>query len=254
MYLKRGLLFGGAALLALSILIFCAGAAGAASSSGADIKDHTITVTGTGSVYATPDVAKFSAGVVTEANKSSDAMAGNAQLMDAVVGAIRDSGIQDKDIRTGRISLEPVYNYNTQPKDSSEKPQIVGYRASNSVTVTVRNLTQAGAAIDAANGAGANSINGVWFELSDSLAASTYKQALAKAVSDGADKANTIAAAAGLGNLTLKSVSESGTYEPQPLYFGAAAMPRAAVMAPSTPVSPGEQKVQASVTMAYTFA
>ena len=257
MELKRGLLFGMGALLALAILMACIGVAGASDAtmtSQGDARDHTITVTGTGSVSATPDIAKFSAGVVTEANLSADAMSKNAQTMDAVVSAIKNSGIPDKDIRTGSVTLDPVYNYYTQPKDSSEKPQIVGYRASNSVTVTVKDLTKAGSAIDAANGAGANSINGVSFELSDDLAASVYKQALTKAVSDGADKANTIASAAGTGNLTLKNISESGSYVPQQVYFGNAVMPRAAgVMAPPTPVSPGEQKVQASVTMTYTF-
>ena len=246
------------AIVALVIIMAFTGAASASGtmvSSPADVKDHIITVTGSGSVTATPDIAKFSAGVVTEANLSSDAMAKNAQIMDAVVAAIKNTGIPDKDIKTGGVTLDPVYSYYTQPKDSSEKPQIVGYRASNSVTVTVRDLTKAGAAIDAANGAGANSINGVSFELSDDLATSVYKQALTKAVSDGASKANTIASAAGIGNLTLKNISESGSSMPQPVYFGSAAMPRVAgAMAAPTPVSPGEQKVQASVTMAYTFA
>lgn len=217
-------------------------------------KDKTITVTGTGSVYATPDIAKFTAGVVTEVDTSTDAMQKNAVLMDKVVNAIKGAGIPDKDIKTSRVNLEPVYNYQSQPQGATQKPQIVGYRATNNVTVTIRDMSRIGATVDAAASAGANQVNGVSFELSDDYAKSVYKQALNQAVGDGADKAKTIADAAGTGPIALKSLSESGQYYPQPIYFDMAprAMSAGAGSVP-TPVSPGEQKVQASVSMVYTF-
>ncbi len=165
-----------------------------------------------------PDIAKFSTGVVTEADTSSDAMAKNGPLMDTVVNAIKSSGIPANDIRTSGVTLEPVYNYNSEPQGATDKPKIVGYRATNTVTVKVKDLSKIGSTIDAANNAGANRVNGVSFELSDELAADMYKQALTKAVSDGSDKAKTISSAAGVSNLTLKSISESGTYYPQPAF------------------------------------
>jgi uncharacterized protein len=255
MELKRGFLFGIGAFIALTVILAIMGNAAANDTPLSTNKsERTISVTGTGSVYAVPDIAKFSAGVVTEADTSADAMQKNAVLMDAVVKAIRQSGIPEKDIRTGRITLEPVYNYYTQPQGATDKPKIVGYKATNTVTVTVRDLSKVGATIDAANNAGANQVNGVTFELSDDLAADVYKQALTKAVGDGADKAKTIAKAADTGALTLKSVSESGTYYPQPYYMDFAPMAEAkASGAATTPVSPGEQKVQATVSMVYTF-
>lgn len=249
---KRGILFGLGVFAALTFILAIMGSASADDSS-STVKERTVTVTGTGSIYAVPDIAKFSTGVVTEADTSADAMQKNAQLMDSVVNAIRRAGIPEKDIRTGRLTLEPVYNYYSQPQGSTEKPKIVGYRATNTVTVTVRDMSKVGTTIDAASNAGANKVNGVSFELSDEKSSEVYKEALKKAVSEGADKAKTIADAAGTGALTLKSLSESGTYYPQPYYMDfAGAEAKAASVAP-TPVSPGEQKVQATVSMVYTF-
>jgi len=256
MELKRGLMFGLGVFLALAAIFAIMGHATADDtplSTDKTVKEKTITVTGTGSVYAVPDIAKFSTGVVTEADTSSDAMQKNAQLMDAVVNAIKRAGIPDKDIKTSRVTLEPVYNYYSQPQGATEKPKIVGYRATNTVTVTIRDMSKIGTTIDAANGAGANQVNGVSFELSDENAADVYKQALKKAVSDGSDKAKTIADAAGTGAITLKSLSESGQYYPQPVYMDMATKAAGVSSAAPTPVSPGEQKVQATVTMVYTF-
>jgi uncharacterized protein YggE len=253
MELKRGLMFGFGVLLALAAVFAVLGHAAADSTPLSADKERTITVTGTGSVYAVPDIAKFSTGVVTEGDTSADAMQKNAQLMDAVVNAIKSSGIPEKDIRTSRVTLEPVYNYYSQPQGSTEKPKIVGYRATNTVTVTIRDMSRIGTTIDAANNAGANKVNGVSFELSDEMAADTYKQALKKAVGDGSDKAKTIADAAGTGAITLKSVSESGQYYPQPVYMEMAPKAAGVTSAATTPVSPGEQKVQATVSMVYTF-
>ncbi len=254
MELKRGLLFGLGVFLALIVILTYMGSATASDTPLSADKERTITVTGTGSVNVVPDIAKFSTGVVTEADTSSDAMAKNAPLMDAVVKAIKDAGIPDNDIKTSGITLEPVYNYNSQPQGATDKPKIVGYRATNTVTVKVRDMSKVGTTIDAANNAGANRVNGVSFELSDELATDMYKQALTKAVSDGSDKAKTISTAAGAGSLTLKSITESGTYYPQPMFmeFAGAADSAKAPMA-TTPVSPGEQKVQATVSMVYTF-
>jgi uncharacterized protein len=253
MVLKRYFLSWSTLFVILAVMLMATGNARAddAQLSGPpNMKLGTIAVTGTGSVYAVPDIAKFGAGVVTEANVSSDAMAKNSQLMDAVVKAVKSAGIPDKDIKTSRITMEPVYS---QPKDPSEKQVILGYRASNSIIVIVRDLSKAGAVIDAATDAGANKLRGVTFELSDEKAADVNRQALIKAVNDGAEKAKTIATAAKVGNLTLKSVSESGGYHAEPAYWGGAAHRGEMKAAVATPVSEGEQRVQAIASMVYSF-
>lgn len=251
MEFKRGFIFGIGALFALSLVLVYIGNAFATDSSTpttiviAD-KDKTITVTGTGYVYADPDIAKITIGVTTNADTSTGAMSQNAAQMSAVTSAIKSAGILAKDIQTSWVSVNPVYNYN------SAKPKITGYTASNTVTVTVRDTSKLGPVIDAANNAGANQINGVTFTLSDENSSDVYQQALKKAIEEGADKAKAIASAAGVSNPQLKTISESSTSTVTPLYYNEVAT--AADTSASTPISTGQQRVQATVTMVYTFA
>ncbi len=252
MEFKRGFIFGIGVLLALSLVLVYIGNAFATDSSTpttvviAD-KDKTITVTGTGYVYADPDIAKITIGVTTNADTSTSAMSQNAAQMSAVASAVKSAGILAKDIQTSWVSVNPVYNYN------SAKPKITGYTASNSITVTVRDTSKLGPVIDAAYNAGANQINGVSFTLSDEDSSAVYQQALTKAIADGSDKAKAIANAAGISNPQLKTISESSTstVTPYPMY---AAPMAAADSSASTPISTGQQRVQATVTMVYTFA
>jgi hypothetical protein len=252
MEFKRGFIFGIGVLLALSLVIVYIGNAFATDSSTpttiviAD-KDKTITVTGTGYVYADPDIAKITIGVTTDSDTSTGAMSQNAAQMSAVTSAVKSAGILAKDIQTSWVSVNPVYNYN------SIKPKITGYTATNSITVTVRDTSKLGPVIDAAYKAGANQINGVSFTLSDENSADVYKQALTKAIANGADKAKTMAGAAGISNPQLKTISESSTsvVTPYPVYDGRMAAADSTV---STPISTGQQRVQATVTMVYTFA
>ncbi|MCD1295685.1 hypothetical protein CUJ83_11820 [Methanocella sp. CWC-04] len=259
MEFKRGFLFGLGMITAFAVLLAvlgnsCVNGIGVASSASENNEsERTVTVTGNGYVYTEPDIAKVSVGVVTEANTSSEAMQMNADQMDAVMKSVRRLGIPEKDIKTSQISVQPVYNYQYQPKDATEKPKIVGYKASNTVTITVRDMSKVGPVIDASYGSGSNKIDGVSFMLSEEKQSLVYKQALEKAVKDGADKAKTIASAADIEGMKLKTISESGGF--YPVYYDSynmAAAERASGAAP-TPVSPGEQKVQATVTMVYTF-
>ena len=144
--------------------------------------------------------------------------------MDKVINAIKAQGIPASDIKTSRVSLQPKYEYQ-YPTTSSSSPdkavpptslstRIVGYTATNTVTVTVRDMSKVGGVIDAGCNGGANQIQGVTFTLSDEKAATVYKQALQKAVTQATDKAKVIASASGVGEIKLKSISESGQYYP----------------------------------------
>ena len=254
MELKKGFMFGIGVLLALSLILVYVGNAFATDTSIpattvvlTNNDSKTITVTGNGYAYASPDIATITIGVTTNAATSTSALSQNSNQMNAVVAAIKAAGIPAKDIQTSWVSVSPVYNYNLAT------PKITGYSASNTVTVTVRDTSKLGPVIDAANNAGANQINGVSFSLSDNSSSAVYQQALTGAIADGASKAKAIAIAAGIANPQLKSVTESGTsyvYTPTPAFASGVVAGNAA----STPVSTGQQRVQAAVTMVYTFA
>lgn len=249
---KRGFLFGLGILAALTLVLAYAGNTNAintgVSNSSSDGPAGVITVTGNGYVYGEPDIAKVCIGVVTEADTSSDAMSKNSKDMDAVISAIRKAGIPDKDIQTNYVSIQPVYDYSNQPR-------IAGYTATNTVTVTIRDMSIVGTVIDTAYASGSNRINGICFMMSEERYASLYKQALDKAVKDGSEKARTIAIASGGSDLELKRVSESEgyCYNPVPYYTSYDYRMVSGKVATTTPVSQGEDKVQATVSMEYTF-
>lgn len=261
MGLKSGFLFACGALFAVAAIFAIAGSSTALNNAQTfNLSEYTgtLSASGTGYVYAEPDQAQISVGVTNEANTSSQAMADNANAMDKVMQAIRSLGISDRDIKTSTVSLQPKYDY--QYPDSSGyvppgpvRSKISGYTATNTVTITVRDLTKVGPVIDAAYGAGSNQINGVTFMLSEDKSATVYKEAMKKAVAEAKDKAKTIADAAGIDTIKLKTISETGSNFPVIYQSFDKASAGAAPMAVSTPVSSGEQKVSATVSVTYVY-
>ena len=199
---------------------------------------NTITVTGTGSVTRVPDVARVSVGVsVTKASvKGARDAAGKS--MAAIIEAIKAMGIDEKDIKTVGIDLSPQYS-------NSATPKITGYRMSQQLQVTVRDLDKAGDVVDTATAKGATEVNGLWFEVGDPTG--PMDEARAAAIAQARTSAQKMAAAAGVSLGAVVSISESMASIPGPYYYGAAARDAAAL----TPVEPGTQDVQATVTVVF---
>jgi len=199
-----------------------------------------IEVTGLGQIEAQPDEAIVDAGVQTRAATAQDAQATNNKTMQAVLDAIKAVGIPAKDIQTTDVSLYPIID---------QGDTVSGYNASNSVTVTVENVGQAGAVLDAAVKAGANTANGIRFTFKDQT--TLRNKALAAAAADARSKADVLAAALGLQISGVQSVTEGQVNIPIPF-----AAPRAlAGAAPSqaVPVEPGQQTVTAEVTVVFGY-
>jgi hypothetical protein len=259
MGLKSGFLFTCGALLAVAAVFAIAGSSTALNNPQAiNMSEYSgeLSVSGTGYVYVEPNMARVTVGVINEAETSTKAMADNADTMDGIMKAVRGLGISDRDIKTSTISVQPKYEYQYPDSSSSRPPgpvktKISGYTATNTVTVTVRNLDKVGPVIDAAYGAGANEIHGVSFMLTEDRQAEVYREALEQAVAEAKSKAKTIAGAAGIEGIKLKSISESGAYFPVYESYAAGAADRA--MAAPTPVSPGEQRVSATVSLKYVY-
>jgi uncharacterized protein len=194
----------------------------------------TITVTGDGTVDATPDQASFDFGVTTQGSTASDAMNRNASQTRAIIDALKKAGIDASDIQTTQVSL--------WPQTSSDGTRITGYQASNSVQVRSA-LGKSGALVDAAVGAGANNVDGPNLDTADK--SSLYDQALRKALGDAKGKAQAIAEGAGLTLGSVLKVSEGVNTPPVPMF----AQDKAA--ASSVPIEAGTQQIQASVTVTY---
>ena len=199
-----------------------------------------ISVTGEARISVPPDLAQIEGGVTSEAKTAREASDANNAAMGRVLLALKGAGIDEKDYQTSRLSL--------QPQSSSGKvsgpPTIVGYRASNRVTIRLRDITKVASVIDTMVGAGANDLGGINFMVSQ--ASKLLDEAREKAIADARRKAEIYARAAGVTLGAPLSISEGGA-PPPPIAFRrmAASAPEAA------PISAGEETLQLSVSVTW---
>lgn len=182
----------GAALVAAAAVALAAGLALAGGQAGAEVAPYqpaprSITVTGTASAQAEPDLLVVRLGVETQEETAAAALASNSELMARVAGALAAAGVQEDGIGTSRLSLHPVYGRYDQEAGRSE---LVGYRASNAVTAETADLAAAAGVVDGAVAAGANRVDGVSFELSPGRHKEVRDGLIAAAVLDARAKAD----------------------------------------------------------------
>lgn len=188
-----------------------------------------------------PDIATLSTGVVTQAPDANTALRQNADAMTKVVAAIKAAGIADRDVQTSGISISPQYRY-----AENKPPLIVGYQASNTLNVKVRDIAKLGKVLDALVAQGANQVNGPNFEIENPDEA--YDEARVIAIRKAQARAELYAKALGLRVRRVVSISEGGGFAPpQPMPMLKMAMAEAA----DTPVAPGESSLSASVNVVF---
>jgi uncharacterized protein YggE len=227
-------LFVAAGLLAAAVVFAGIGAPEGARSDTSPAA-RTISVSGSGTVTTVPNRATFSFGVVSNAKTATAALAANANDMRNVIAALVAAGVARADIQTQGVSLSP--------RTSDNGDTILGYTATNSVSATVRDLNKAGRIVDAAVAAGANQVSGPSLTRSDSSA--LYRNALRGAVADARAKAGAIAAAGHVHVRGIRSIVEQSASAPVPLQTTRGGV------ATSTPIEPGTQTVQATVTVEF---
>lgn len=206
------------------------------------IEGTRLDITATGEVTRVPDVAIISAGVVSRAPTATGAIQDSADRIQRVLAALKRAGVEDRDIQTGSISLNPEYRY-----PENQAPQLVAYNASNQLTIKFRDIRNSGKILDALVSQGANQINGPNLTIDKPDAA--LDEARSKAIAIGRARAELYARSLGLHVVRTVSVSESGGYAAPP---PAPPMPVMAAEARSyTKIEPGEQKLQVSVSMTF---
>ena len=188
-----------------------------------------------------PDIATFSAGVVTQAADGNAALRQNAEQMNRVLAAIKAAGVADKDVQTSGISLNPQYRY-----EENQPPRITGSQASNTVNVKLREVAKMGKVLDALVASGANQVNGPSFGIDDPEP--LYDRARLDALKAARARAETYAGALGVRVRRIVSISEGGAAMPSP-------MPRMAMMKAeaydSTPVAAGESSVSVNLDVVF---
>jgi uncharacterized protein YggE len=203
-----------------------------------------ITVVGSGQVSAAPDIAQVTLGVETTGKEVKEAMDANATRMTALLSALKKAGVAEADIRTTNFS---VYVENpSQPMNiegTGNTPSNV-YHVTNQVEVTVRDLTKLGTVLDEAVAAGANSIYGVNYSVSDPT--KFEDEARTKAVADAKTRAQNLAQLEGVTLGSVVSVQEVTGYN-GPVY----AKDMAQGMGGGTPIQSGSLQISLSVQVTY---
>jgi uncharacterized protein YggE len=197
-----------------------------------------ISVTGEATVSVAPDLAQIDGGVTSEAKTAREASDANNAAMGKVLLALKGAGIEEKDFQTSRLSLQPQSAPNRTGPNA-----IVGYRASNRVTIRLRDVTKVASVIDTLVAAGANDIGGINFMVSQ--ASKLLDEAREQAIADARRRAEIYAKAAGVTLGAPLSISEEGNAAPVPY------RKMAAGMAASAPVAQGEETLQVTVSVSW---
>jgi hypothetical protein len=222
-----------------------------------------LSLTAEGRSRRTPDLAMFTAGVVTQGRTAAEALAENNRQMQSVVAALRRAGVAERDIQTASISLNPRYVHPEReammraresrepyvPPAEPSAPRIVGYDARNSVQVRVRRVAEMGRIIDALAAAGANEIHGPSFTMDEPRSA--LDEARTAAVAEARQRAELYARAAGMRVARIVSITEAGGYYPVEAITVTGSRSFASAPPPPPPVAPGELTLGVNVSVQF---
>ncbi len=203
-----------------------------------------ITVTGTGKVKYVPDIVYVSLGASSDGKSAAEAWKKNAEIVQKIFARLRELGVDEKDLQTTSVTLNPKYFY---PKD--EPPRLLGYVATYNLKVTVRKIKEVGKVLDGAAESGANQQVGIQFASSD--VEKLMDQARLAAVRDARKKAEMLTQGAGASLGLLRSITE-GSHTPWRHYE--LAMPKSGRLSDALPIAAGEQELSVSVTLTYDLA
>ena len=208
-----------------------------------------ISVVGVGTVKTAPDMATINLTVLREAKTAKAALKNNNQAMTDIISAMKQFGIEDKDLQTSNFSVNPRYIYPKQKDGVQRPPQIVGYQVFNSLTVRILDLKQVGEILDKSITLGVNQGGNIVFGNSD--IAQLQMQARTMAMKNAIMKAQILTKASGVAVGDIKQINENSSHaRPQPTMRAQMAMARMAD-SPPVPISGGENAYSVSVNVTF---
>jgi uncharacterized protein len=196
---------------------------------------------------ARPDVMTITAGVVATGRTAREALAANNALANRLIEAVRRAGIEPGDVRTEELSVRPRFDEKDrgQAEEEDREPRILGYIATNSLELRLRDLTAASNILDSLFQAGANSVGGPRFSLSEPKPAE--REARRAAIAAAREEADTYAEALGMRVARVLRVSERGSFD----WDGDDAIVVTGSRINKTPVEPGELSTRIEVLVDY---
>lgn len=182
----------------------------------------TVSTSGSATVMVDPDKVRVDIGVDTKGDTAAKAAAENARIMKRVLDALARLGITANQTQTGSYSVFPIYESVSppcieiypQPPECHPKSEVTGYRAVNSVTVTLDAKADVGKVIDAAVEAGANNVSGAYFFVSEAKQEEIRDSLIARAIGNAKARAEKAAAAVGMQVVSVKSINLNDVFFP----------------------------------------
>lgn len=206
-------------------------------------KSEAFTVTGEGTVSVKPDIATVMVGVQSQGATVKAVQDNLNTAINAVSEAVKKIGIHSNDIKTSNYNVNPNYDYNNGAQ------RIIGYQASSTLTIKVRNIETVNSIVDAATAAGANTIGGITFDVDDKTKAENEARTLA--VADAKAKAELAAKTTGFTLGKIINYQEStGNNRIYPMYAKSDTVMEAGVGAPTT-LETGSTDIILTVTLSY---
>jgi uncharacterized protein len=202
-----------------------------------------VIVNGDGQISLPPDYAHIHGGVTTRAKTAKEAADANARQMTAIIAALGRAGVEQKDIRTSRFSVQPVY---VSPGPNTEQ-KLTGFSVSNQIDVTIRQIAQVGEVLDRVVELGATDIGGIEFLHTDQSKA--LDQAREAAMHDARRKAEVYAKAAGQTLGEVVWITEDQGYA-----LPAPSVAMRAAIAPAPPIAAGEDTLHVRITVGFGMA
>ena len=252
----RKAILAAVALLALFLAVeFVQGVMGLRYIGSGVIPTNTISVSGTGEVYAIPDTGEFTYSVVSTKLTVSAAQADATTKSNAVTAYLTDAGVDAKDIKTINYSISPVYEWrqaacvDTLPCPPSGRQVLTGYEVRKTNDVKVRDTSKAGDLLAGVGSKGATEVSGLSFTVKDPTALEA--QARDKAIADAKTKAAELARSLGVSLARVVSFNESSGGYPMPLYYGKGGGVMAETAASAPDISVGENKITSNVSITY---
>lgn len=203
-----------------------------------------IVVTGEGEAAIAPDMAVLSLSVMREAKTAREALDANNTATAAVIEAIKQLGVANRDLQTAGLQIMPRYNFTNNP-DGTQTADLVAYQVVNSLSVRVRDITKTGEILDKAVSLGVNQGGNISFTNDDPSA--TITEARKNAVAEAKAKAETLAQAAGVSLGRILEITDQ-SFGAQPMPIEAKAFDRALS---AVPIQAGENSYRVQVNMTF---
>jgi uncharacterized protein len=224
---------------ALALLV--AAIAAAAPARADDTPKRTISLTATGAIKTPPDKVDISTGVTSQADTAKQALAKNTEAMSQVVAALKQDGIDPKDIQTSNFSVSPLY----EDRKENRSPKIIGYQVTNSVRITVHDIGKLGDILDKVVSLGANDVGSIEFGIDEPEA--LKDRARQVAMQNAIANAKLYAEAAGVKLGKILTINEDQGV----VVARYAAAPAAMEMAKAVPIEAGTATVEVRVHVSF---